>query len=102
MTPAPTPQAARSVLIALLSVGMAGCIFGGKDKDEDTGTGDWLVGSVDLGADKASGEGFVIGNGDDLWFAAEQFVPELRHTYPASSIPLYVWEEIFLVSTLFF
>ncbi len=79
-----------------LSALLCGCIFGGKDKDVDSADGGWIVDEVDLGTAKASGEGFEIGNGTELWFAAEQFVPELAHTYPASSIPLFAWEEVAL------
>lgn len=92
------PRAERPhLLVAALASALvlSGCLFGGKDKEGGPGAASpWLVGELDLGTDRATGTGFVIGNGDDLWFAAEQFVPELRHTYPASSIPLYVWEEI--------
>ncbi len=59
----------------------------------DTGGGDgWIVPEVDLGDPVATGSGYVIANGSDAWFAAEQVVPGMDWSYPGSDLPLFLWD----------
>ena len=79
--------------LPLLLVLSGGCLFHGKKEEvgEDNG---WTIKNGDLGANRAVGVGYQVGNGADLWFAAEQFVPEIEWSYPATGIPLYMWEDV--------
>jgi len=75
----------RMLIVALLA---SAC----KDGAPDPTASEWLVDEVDLGEPLAQGDGFVFDNGNDAWFAAEQFTPQLEWGYPGVDIPLYLWD----------
>ena len=64
-----------------------------SSKDEVPGAnGEWVLEAVDQGAARATGQGFSFDSPDELWFAAEQIVPGLAMDFPASGVPLSLWD----------
>ena len=62
---------------------------------EDT-EASWLVEAVDLGAPVATGTGYVFDTPQAAWTAAEHVVPDLRWTWPATNVPLFLWTELLM------
>jgi hypothetical protein len=84
----------RLVLLpsALLSVPLlAACSEG---PDDDTTTSMFIAAAHDLGAPRAGAGAYPVDEPDAAWVAAELLVPGTGWDFPASSIPLFVWEDV--------
>ncbi len=63
---------------------------------DDSSQVDWVVDTVELGEPVASGTGYVFDSPQAAWLAAEHVVPGLTWTWPASNVPLFLWNDVLL------
>ncbi len=56
----------------------------------------WTVDAVDLGDPVAAGTGYDFDSPQAAWLAAEHVVPGLTWTWPASNVPLFLWDEVLM------
>ncbi len=57
---------------------------------------EWLVDAVDLGEPLAGGTGFAFDTPQAAWLAAEHVVPGLTWSWPASNVPLFLWNDVLM------
>lgn len=57
---------------------------------------DWVVDAVELGDPVATGTGYTFDSPQTAWLAAEHVVPGLTWTWPASNVPLFLWNDVLM------